>query len=313
VEIKDSTSSRGRTSAISVIILTFNERANILEAIDSVAGWAEEIFVVDSYSTDDTVQLALAREYAGVRVVQHEFQNYSQQWNWALSSLPITTDWIMKLDADERATDEFRREVNSAIDNTQSSAFVVHWRLIFMGHLMRWGGYYPNGNIRIWRSGLGRFDDREANEHLIVKGDVDEIRSPIEHHDYKSISHWIDRHNRYSSMEAREISRGNITGAVPPSLFGYPEERRMALRRIYYQLPLRPAMYFVYRYILRLGFLDGRVGFRYALLYSVFLYWIDLKREEFASTGIEPHVIWPARGTPHEALVSSTSDHGNDA
>jgi glycosyltransferase involved in cell wall biosynthesis len=292
---------------VSVIILTFNEEANLAAALDSVKGWADEVFVVDSHSTDRTVEIALARAADGVRVVQHAFENYSAQWNWALSRLPLAQPWVLKLDADERATDEFRAEVGNLVRDPgrEETAFVVHWRLIFMGRWLRRGGLYPNGNVRLWRNGRVRFGAREVNEHVVVDGTVGEVRNPIEHHDYKDLGHWIDRHNRYSALEARSLIRGNLTGEVRPRLCGTPPERRMWLRRLYYRVPGRPVLYFLYRYLFRLGFLDGAAGFRFAFLHAVFFYWIDLKIGEYRATGQPPSVIWPPRGRPHPLVAAS--------
>lgn len=289
---------------VTVIILTFNEQDNIDHALRSVLGWAQAIFVVDSFSTDETVATALRYQSQGVTVVQHAFENYSRQWNWAVEQLPIRTPWVLKLDADERATPAFREEVRSRLcsPDLEEVAFVVHWHLYFMGRRLTWGGLYPNGNVRIWRHGCGHFGDREANEHVVVAGPVGTIQNPIEHHDYKSLTLWIDRHNRYSSMEAREVLRGNLTGDTAPRLWGRPEERRMWLRQLYYRLPVRPLLYFVYRYFVKFGLFDGRVGFRYIFLHSVFFYWIDLKLLESRQTGQLPTVMWPARGTSHPQL-----------
>jgi glycosyltransferase involved in cell wall biosynthesis len=298
---------------VAVVILTFNEEDNLAMALDSVVGWAGEVFVVDSFSTDRTVDIALGYANRGVQVVQHAFVNYSDQWNWALTRLPISRPWVLKLDADERATTAFRRDVDDAVRAPDApSAFVIHWKLVFMGKELNWGGLYPNGNTRLWRTGSAKFGTREVNEHLVVSGPVGSIRSPITHKDYKSLGAWLDRHNRYSAMEARAIEAGNETG-TPPKLFGRPDERRMWLRKIYFRLPCRPFLYFLYRYLLRLGFLDGRVGFRFAFLHANFLYWIDLKRAELRQTGRLPEVTWPPRGGPHPVVAVSALQRQVDA
>jgi glycosyltransferase involved in cell wall biosynthesis len=295
------------TSPLSVIILTFNEERNLAAALDSVKGWAAEVFVVDSYSSDRTVDIALERAADGVQVVQHRFENYSDQWNWALSRLPIRQPWVLKLDADERATEAFRREVDVRLFDSEpeEEAFIVNWRLIFMGQWVKRGGLYPNGNIRLWRHGKGRFGRRDVNEHLIVDGKVSVMQAPIDHHDFKSLGHWLDRHNRYSALEARALIAGNMIGETKPRLFGRSEQRRMWLRQLYYRLPARPVLYFLYRYFLRLGLLDGLAGFRFIFLHACFLYWIDLKRAEYRATGELPAVLWPPRGAPHPLVANS--------
>src|SRR3954447_20699031 len=155
------------TAPVSVIIPTFNEESNLAAALDSVKGWASEVFVVDSYSTDRTVEIALGRAADGVRVVQHRFENYSAQWNWSLTHLPISQPWVLKLDADERALPAFREEIAARITDpeTGEGGFILHRRLSFMGRWLRWGGHYPNGHIHLWRRGLAVFERRDVNEH----------------------------------------------------------------------------------------------------------------------------------------------------
>jgi glycosyltransferase involved in cell wall biosynthesis len=300
---------------LTVIILTFNEESNLGAALDSVHGWAPEVFVVDSYSTDRTVEIALARAGDGVQVVQHAFENYSAQWNWALTHLPVSQPWVLKLDADERAPEAFRAEVARRISDprTDEVAFVLHRRLIFMGRWLRWGGLYPNGHMHLWRAGRAHFERREVNEHPIVEGKVGEITDPFDHLDFKDLTHWIDRHNRYASMEARSLIRNNMLGEVRPRLLGRPDERRMWMRALYYKVPARPFFYFLYRYVARLGFLDGRVGFRFAFLHSAYLCWIDLKVCEYRATGRIPEVVWPTRGRPHPAVAASELQRAVDS
>lgn len=295
------------TPSLSVIILTFNEEANLAAALDSVKGWAAEVFVVDSYSTDATVEIALARAADGVRVVLHRFENYSDQWNWALSRLPLSCEWTLKLDADERVTPQFKNEVNALL---QAASLDLHGvlfrrRLFFMGSPLRFGGLRENYDLRLWRTGRAVFERRSVNEHALVEGRKCTLKSWIEHHDHKSIAHWLDKHNRYSSLEAISLIQGNWTGDVPPRFFGSPIERRMWLRKLYYRVPGRPLLYFLYRYVLRLGLLDGLAGFRFAFLHASFLYWIDLKRAEYRTTGELPLVLWPPRGAPHPLVASS--------
>ncbi len=214
---------------------------------------------------------------------------------------------MLKLDADERATSAFRDEVDARLLATEvpEAAFVVHWRLIFLGKRLRRGGLYPNGTIRIWRHGAARFGDRGVNEHAVVDGEVGEIRATLDHEDRKDLGAWLERHNRYSALEARALDEGDVTGGVKPRLFGRGAERRAWLRRFYYHVPGRALLYFLYRFVVRLGFLDGRAGFRFAFLHASYLYWIDLKRDELRRTGVVPEPSWPARGVPRPGLAGS--------
>lgn len=303
-----------RKPSVAVIILTFNEEANLIPALDSVKGWADEVFVVDSYSTDRTVDIALERAVDGVRVVQHCFKNYSDQWNWALSRLPVTSDWTLKLDADERVTPEFRKEVDELLSTAPADLDGVQFRryFVFMGKLLRFA-WTLNYDLRLWRTGRAAFEQRSVGEHPLVEGKVCSLKSYVEHYNYKSISDWLDKHNRYASLEAINLIQGNLTGDYKPRLFGTPTERRMWLRKWYYRVPWRPLIYFLYRYFLRLALLDGLAGFRFTFLHASYLYWIDLKRTEYRLTGELPTVIWPQRGSPHPLVADSELQRQVDA
>jgi glycosyltransferase involved in cell wall biosynthesis len=299
----------------SVIILTFNEETNLPDALDSVVGWAEEVFVVDSYSTDRTIEVALGYADRGVRVVQHAFENYSRQWNWAISRLPITGQWALKLDADERVTDAFKRELAVVLPGAPSDVEGVSFRrrIFFMGRPLVWGGVSRNYDLRMWRTGAARFEDRPVNEHALVRGRTILLNAYVDHRDTKSVADWLEKHNRYSTLEARAQAAGDVTGEVMARFFGTAAERRMWLRTVYFRLPGRSGLYFLYRYVLRLGFLDGRAGFRSAVLYAGFLYWIDLKRAELRQTGRLPEVTWPPRGGPHPMVAASALQRQVDA
>jgi len=293
---------------VAVIILTFNEEANLPRALDSVRGWASEVFVVDSFSTDSTVDIALARAADGVHLVQHAFEDYSKQWNWALARLPIRSAWTLKLDADERATDAFKEEVDRVTANAAPDLEGVYFRRLFhfMGTPLYWGGISSAYVMHLWRTGRAVFEDRAVNEHALVRGKTRKIRSFIEHHDFKSLGDWIDKHNRYSSMEARCLIDGDLTGGVAPRLLGTPDQRRMWWRRAYWALPFRHLLRFLYQYIGRLGCLDGRAGLRYYYLQTAYRYWIGLKVAEYHLRGVMPEVKWPARGGPHPDVVRSS-------
>lgn len=292
---------------LSVIILTFNEEANLPLALKSVKGWANEIFVVDSYSNDNTVNIALSFVNDGVKIVQHSFEDYSKQWNWALNHLPISSTWTLKLDADERVTREFKSEVTQLLEEAQSDLEGAYFKCLFyfMNTPIKYGGISSNYHFRIWRTGKVVFEDRSVNEHAITKGNTIKLKSYVEHHDYKSLNEWIDKHNRYSSLEAISYIKGNVTGDVQPRVWGTPPERRMWLRNFYYALPFRSLIYFFYRFVFRLGFLDGRSAFRYIFLHTVYRYWINLKILQYQKTGQLPDVKWPDRGKPHQGVQNS--------
>lgn len=293
-------------SDIAVVILTFNEEENLSACIESVAGWAREIFVVDSYSTDCTVDIALSYADRGVRIVQHAFVDYAKQWNWALTKLPISATWTLKLDADERATSEFREEVSMLLASCGSDLQGCYFRrrFYFMRKPLTYSGRIGY-DLRMWRTGAAQFEDRSVNEHALVQGKVAYLKSFVDHRDMKPVSDWIDKHNRYSSLEADNALRGNLFGGLEPRFWGAPEERRMWLRRAYHRMPFAAAAYFLYLYVFCLAVLDGAAGFRYSLLRAQFLFWMDLKIREHRELGTLPVVVWPERGTPHEQVRDS--------
>ena len=290
---------------LSVIILTFNEEQNIDAALDSVVGWAKEVFVVDSFSTDSTVDKVLERNDPSVHIVQHSFENYSAQWNWALTKLPLNSAWTLKLDADERVTKEFRDEVGPELSNESITGIYFRRKMYFMGKPMMHGGYSTTYVLHCWRTGQAIFEDRAVNEHVILDGEKKHIEAFIDHYDFKSLTDWIEKHNRYSSMEAQCLIDGNTFGGVEPKFLGNPDQHRMWLRLMYRKLPLRHFIYFLYRYLKEKAILDGSVGFRYCLLHAVYRYWIDLKYYEYLKLGKTPTVNWPTRGGWHPSVENS--------
>lgn len=250
---------------LSVVILTLNEQANLPDCIRSLDGLPHELFVVDSGSTDDTVEIANS---AGAKVVTHPFEGYGFQRNWALENLPLRTAWILNLDADERLTPELAREIAELLRNAlaNTNGYMLRRRTVFRGQWIRHGGHYPNYQLRLFRRGTGKCEDRLYDQHFVVNGRVDRLK-----HDYIDVaagelSSWSRRHFRWAAAEANEQLRSPeaVADRVPASLMHGPIARRRWLReRVYGRVPLfvRPVAYFIYRYFLRLGFLDGARGF----------------------------------------------------
>lgn len=289
--------------SIAVIILTFNEEKNISDCLDSIGDWAEEIFVVDSYSTDRTIDLLLERADPRLCIVQHAFENYSKQWNWALKTLPIRAQWTLKLDADERLTPAFIQEVNERLTVAPRSLEGLWFRrrFVFMGTKLGTVGTLRY-DLRLWRTGKGHFDNSGVNEHAHVAGDTHRLRTMVDHVDNKTITDWLDKHNRYSSMMAIGYTLGTSKNDIKASLIGNTVERTKFFERIYLQMPFRPLIIFFQMYVMRLGFLHGRVGFHYCMLRSFFFYLIDLKMLESRITGRPPEVVFPPRGQPDPRL-----------
>jgi len=271
--------------SVAVVLLTYNEELNLPHALASVTGWADEVFVLDSLSTDATVRIA---KDTGAIVVEHAFEDYAKQRNFALDRLPITSEWILFLDADEWLPDQIKQEISRVIESDPvQNGFFLNRRFIWMGAWIR-RGYYPSWILRLFRRGKGRCEDRAVNEHMIVEGATGHIASDFIHEDRKGVDAWIAKHNGYATREALELLREPLATdrhAVEPRLFGPQAARKRWLReRIWNRMPplVRPFFFFVYRYILRGGFLDGKAGFTFHFLQALWYpLLIDIKYLEF--------------------------------
>jgi glycosyltransferase involved in cell wall biosynthesis len=267
---------------ISVLICTKNEERNLPACLESVA-WCDDCIVFDSYSADATVKLA--REQ-GARVVQREFDNFSAHKNWALDHLDFRHDWILIVDADERVTPVLAQEIAALIAGSPPlNGYYLARQNWFAGTWIRHGGWYPNWNMRLLRRGKGRYEPRLVHEHILLDGEPGFLKNPLIHYDYKGIERYFDRHNVYSSLEAVEAYR---TMTAPHQSQGLPAtwrargpERRRYLKNLAYRyLPARGLIKFIWMYFIKLGFLDGRMGFRFCLLHTFYDYQISLKLEE---------------------------------
>lgn len=253
---------------LAVIVLTLDEERNLPACLQSLDGLDVEIFVVDSGSVDDTVRIA---KEAGGHVCHHEFENYAAQRNWAFENLPIKSPWTLCLDADERLTPELREEIAARISHSDGGpdGYMMKRRTYFLGKWIRYGGQYPAYHLRLFKTGKGRCEDRLYDQHFLVDGRVASLKNDYVDIITADLSSWIDRHNRWATLEASEIlaqkSRQQPLQekVVVPDLFGTPIQRKRFLRSIVYQnfpLFLRPFLFWVYGYVLRLGFLDGMPG-----------------------------------------------------
>jgi glycosyltransferase involved in cell wall biosynthesis len=296
---------------VSFIIPTRNEERNIRGAIESVAGWADEVFVLDSFSTDLTIELARAMD---AKVARREFDNFAAQKNWALDNLPLRNEWVFFLDADERVTPQLWDEVAGALTDARSSCdgYFVGMKQLFMGSPVAHGGWFPNFRLLLFRHRLGRYERRIVHEHLLLRGKIGRLRNMLIHDDHKGIHQYFERHNVYSTMEALEAHRhlANDTGeqSLAASLTGTAPERRRALKQwAYRHLPFRPLFKFAWSYVLRRGFLDGRVGFRYCLLQAFYEYQVSLKLLELRLDPTSPMLRYQS-GPEHEAASQDLED-----
>ena len=252
---------------VSVLVPVKNEEANIAACLESL-GWAGEVFVVDSQSSDNTARLA---ESAGARVVQFHYQGGEKKKNWALATLPFRNEWVLIVDADERVPPELSQEIQACLEQPNGpDGYYLNRRLIFQGRWIRHAGWYPSWNLRLFRHRLGRYErlavdspstgDNEVHEHVVLDGTAGYLQNDLLHHDYKGLFHYLERHNRYSDWDAGvylELRRQPLFQRDP--LHGAVRRKRM-LKRLWVRLPLRPLLRFLYMYLLRAGFLDGVAG-----------------------------------------------------
>lgn len=295
------------SSPLSVIILTYNEEANLPDCLDSLQGLHCQTIIVDSGSTDRTVAIAQA---AGTTVVEHPFENYASQRNWAQQNLPLQSDWVLHLDADERLTPELVQEINQVLQESphEVDGFLLCRRTIFRGRWIKKGGHYPSCHLRLFRKERGGCEDRLYDQHFLVNGRVRRLK-----HDYLNLitddlDTWVSRHTRWAELEAQEIESNRKGGnRVRPAFFGNPIEKRRWLREgLYARLPLflRAFLYWFYRYFLRLGFLDGKEGLVFHFLQGCwYRFLVDCKLEELRSKRARGQADRPAR----QAIGTSSS------
>lgn len=274
---------------ISLLIPTRNEQENIRKCLESVS-WAEEIYVVDSCSTDRTAEIGRS---LGAKVVDFVWDGKGpRKKNWALQNLAWRHAWVLLLDADEEVAPELRDEIANVVrDETPYAGFLIRFHYYFLGRRLRHGD--PLWKLCLVKHRLARFEnidvpevtgyDVELHEWVCLRGRVGRLRSPIIHRDVESLNHHFHRHNIYSDWEGLLRTRycnRDLAGQVQPRLFGSPVERRRFLKRFFLSLPGRPWIYFLYSYLLRGGFLDGRPGFIYNVLKSFYWYQVSLKEYE---------------------------------
>jgi glycosyltransferase involved in cell wall biosynthesis len=260
----------------SVIIPIRNEGGNLPRCLACVR-WADEIFVVDSQSTDGSI--AIAGQH-GAQVVQFEFNGtWPKKKNWALENIPFRNDWVFILDADEVLPPEAEQEFAQAIANAGDKAgYWINRRFMFMGKWLR-HSYYPNWNLRLFKHSLGRYEkltdtdtksgDNEVHEHVIVNGPTGRLRCEMDHYAFPSVEVFVEKHNRYSNWEARVAANRQLSGSdaqIRSSVVG----RRRRLKQLSRRLPFRPFLRFLYIYIWQKGFLDGREGYYFARLHGVY-------------------------------------------
>jgi glycosyltransferase involved in cell wall biosynthesis len=261
---------------ISVLILTLNEEINLAECLDSCA-WCDDVVVFDSFSTDRTAEIAASK---AARFVQRRFDNYAAQRNAALTEVRYKHPWVLMVDADERIPAALALEMQRAVTAADSSTVMFRMRRqdFFLGRWLRRSSGYPTWFGRLMRLGRVRIE-RDVNEEYIADGGVEPLQGHLLHYPFnKGIAYWFERHNHYSSMEAfaKVQSRGTRL-SIKSLLSADPFERRRAIKQLAHRLPMRPTVTFLYLYVVRLGFLDGRAGLAFSRMRAVYELLIDIK------------------------------------
>lgn len=242
--------------SLTVLFITLNEEYHIGAAIDNVKDIAEEIYVVDSGSTDRTVAIA---ESKGAKVVYHKFEGFGAQWNFALS-LPIKTAWTMKMDPDERLSEDLKVELRGALATEREDiGFSCDLVLWFMGRRLKG---VTMEIFRIWRTGRCRFTNISVNEHQVLDGRWVKLRGVMEHLDARDLTYWLAKQNNYSKTEAEQRCHGEVLAATP-RLFGTRLERRMFMKWLFRRLPMRYFIENLYNFFCRGAWRSGVHGWRW--------------------------------------------------
>jgi glycosyltransferase involved in cell wall biosynthesis len=275
---------RSPRAPISVLVPVKNEAENLRRCLPALA-WADEVIVVDSQSTDETARVAAEH---GASVVQFHFNGtYPKKKNWALESLPFRNEWVLIVDADEVVVPELAQEIARRTAADEADGFYLNMKYFFLGRRIRHCGYAEAWNLRLFKHRLGRYErmpvdpgtktgDNEAHEHVELRGRVVRLAHELDHHAYPSIAIWVEKHNRYAVWEASMY--GRFLREPIPSTIGPGKRFKRLLKKVYLRLPMRPVVRFLYSYVFRLGFLDGRPGLVFCSLLAFydFLAWANV-------------------------------------
>jgi glycosyltransferase involved in cell wall biosynthesis len=281
---------------------------NLPFTLESLRGWANRVFVVDSGSTDRTAEIA--RSY-GATVVERKWKGYAAQKNWALENLPFESTWILILDADEAVTPELRDEIQQVVsrppNQVRESGFYINRVFIFMGRQIRHCGYFPSWNLRLFKRGHARYEDRQVHEHMITSGEVGFLRHLLLHEDRRGLEHFLAKHNRYSTLEAEEVyaSRERWPGLYN-FFFDRLARRRFLKQKVLPHLPLPLLWRMFYMYVVRLGFLDGRAGWNLCTFISSYEFHIHAKYQDLKRLGGRVPAVANALSVPEGHGVRQT-------
>lgn len=275
---------------VSVIVPVRNEARNLPRCLESLRGFGE-VFVVDSGSTDETI--AIAREHGATVVQFHYAGGWPKKRQWAMNTLPLAYDWIFLLDADEVVAPELSAEIRQALRNPAINGYSIGLQMYFLGRTLRHCDA-SFSKLSLFRKGMGRFEcrlqdqdtsmaDIEIHEHVVVDGPTAELSNALDHHNVDTLSRYILKHNEYSTWEARVLLQPDNPQELKADLFGTQAQRRRWLKRNLYRVPGSPVFLFLYRYIFRLGFLDGVPGLIYCTFQAVQMFHSKAKIYELKS------------------------------
>lgn len=272
---------------ITAIILTKNEEVNIGQCIDSMRGVVKRIVVIDSFSSDNTVEIAKEK---GAEVYQHPFENYARQYMYGVETAAADTVWTLRIDADERLTDESSLELQKLCDenmDTEVTGIILRFKKNFLGKDLYHGGVYPWKKMNCYKTKMGVIEDRKMDEHIVLSsGSVVEMKSDCLHFDFKSLEYFVNKHNWYSSRETVDYFENLVMKKNKVDL----DFKTWFKMNFYYKLPIgtRAHFYYIYRYYLKGGFLDGKEGKIYAFLQAYwYRYLVDAKIYECKKMGIQ--------------------------
>ncbi|NEO46261.1 MAG: glycosyltransferase family 2 protein [Moorea sp. SIO4A3] len=308
---------------VSVLIPAKNEEANLPACLESV-NRADEVFVVDSQSSDRSLEIV--KEY-GANIIQFYFDGFwPKKKNWSLENIEFRNQWVLIVDCDERITPELWDEIAVAIENPDYNGYYINRRVFFLGKWIRFGGKYPDWNLRLFKHEKGRYEnlktegipntgDNEVHEHVVLNGKAGYLENDMLHIDFKDIYHWLERHNRYSNWEARVylnlLTGKDDSGTIGGNLFGDAVQRKRFLKKIWVRLPFKPLLRFILFYFIQLGFLDGKAGYIYGRLLSQYEYQIGVKLYELQkfSGKLNVEKTEPAQTpvTPKPSVVSTNT------
>lgn len=259
-------------ATIAAIVLTFNEEQHIERCLNSLKQIVDEIFIIDSFSKDNTVAIAKS---LGAKVYQNAWINYANQFNWALENCDITSDWVWRIDADEYYESDSDIDLKKSLSNLDDdiTGVYIKRKIIFMNKPLLYGGWFPVWHLKIWKFGKGFCENRWMDEHIkLTEGTTTKLNIVQIDENFNNLTWWTEKHNHYATREVVDLLDTQYQifskGAVEPKFFGTGEQRKRFLKLAYLKFPLfvRPFIYFSYRYFFKLGFLDGKSGFVWHIL-----------------------------------------------